>query len=492
MNTFNNFGSVNGRILPGSGRGGCGCGSADMFYMDCNGEVWVPCVCGAEGTDEAGDGPVGFAEENVRAAEGRLQYIPNRNGTSIQVNYPAAILHYAGQKFTLGGRQYDKSMLADADKGHRYAYKGVHTGRVRLHIAQTNKTTAKAVINETGGAALLDGVYPGAALHYGICFAAREGATVTVLRQGASLGRRGNHTALKEYLRFTQEPRTFVIEKGQEKWLFFGRAGVPGTEREGLPCGFLEEYKQCITIGTEPHRASIEALLDIEIIGEVTIICCAFQEFDRVDLNGSMFPLPMVQEKSCAKKAATSHNMMSDEIFSMAGLTGVRHRFWGFEGMFAWDLDDNSNAASMMLEACEEPEPFEVLASRDPWPCNEHNLDQILFYPPIAPAARELRRAEHASAANRGTVYHQIFVLRNHGELPRRVNYTIESGAGREVTLAVSPGQVVSYRAGAAPQLVSAVPRIEPHGKKIVESWFVCDGSTELKHILRSDEAASL
>ena len=491
MNTFSNFGSVNGRMLPGSGWGG---GGGDMFYVDCNGDVWVPCVCGAEGgpgadgAGETGGTGAGLADESANIAEtsgDRLQYIPNRNGTSVQVNYPEAVLHYAGQKFTLNGRQYDKGMLADADKGHRYAYRGVHTGRVRLHIAQTNKTTAKAVINETGGVTLLDGVYPGAALHYGICFAAKEGATVTVLRQGASVGRRGNHAALKEYLQFAQEPRTFVIEKGQEKWLFLGRAGVPGTEREGLPCGFMEEYEQRISIGTEPHRASIEALLDIEIIGEAEIICCAFQGFDRVDLNGSMFPLPMRQETSCAKNAAASQHMM-------AGITGVRHRFWGFEGMFAWDLDDNSNAAGIAPESREEPEPFEVLASRDPWPCNEHNLDQILFYPPIAPAARELRRAEHAGAANRGTVYHQIFVLRNHGELPRRVNYYVESGEGSEVTLAVSPGQVVSYCAGDVPQLVAAVPRIEPHGKKIVESWFVCDAQTQLKHILRSDEAAGL
>ena len=504
MNTFSNFGSMNGRMLPGSGWGGCGCGP-DMFYVDCNGEVWVPCVCGATdpvgsagGTGATGGtgetGPAGFAGESAsiaEAAEGRLQYIPNRNGTSIQVNYPEAILHYAGQKFTLNGRQYDKGMLADTDKGHRYAYRGSHTGRVRLHIAQTNKTTAKAVMNETGGATLLDGVYPGAALHYGICFAAKEGATVTVLRQGAFVGWRGNHTALKEYLRFAQEPRTLVVEKEREKWLFLGRAGVPGTEREAVPCGFMEEYEQRVPIGTEPHRASMEALLDIEIIGEAEIICCAFQDFDRVDLNGSMFPLPMVQENPRGESAVTSHNMTFNEICPMAGLTGVRHRFWGFEGMFAWDLDDNSNAAGITLEASEEPEPFEVLASRDPWPRNEHNLDQILFYPPIASAARELRRAERAGAANRGTVYHQIFVLRNHGELPRRVNYYAESGEGSEVTLAVSPGQVVSYRAGDAPQLASAVPRIEPHGKKIVESWFVCDAQTQLKHILRSDEAAN-
>ena len=491
MNTFSNFGSINGRMVPGSGWGGCDCGP-DLFYVDCNGEVWVPCVCGAEGTGATGttgaasETGAGESSNVAEAAEGRLQYIPNRNGTSVQVNYPEAILYYAEQKFTLNGRRYDKGMLADTDKGHRYAYKGVHTGRVRLHIAQTNKTTAKAVMSAASGVTLLDGVYPGVALHYGICFAAKESATVTVLRQGASVGLRGNHTALKEYLYSTQKARTLVIEKGREKWLFLGREGVPGTEREGVPCGFMEEYEQRISIGTVPHSASIEALLDIEIIGEATIICCVFQDFERVDLNGSMFPLPMVQETPREKNAAAS------EFSPIAGLTGVRHRFWGFEGMFAWDLDDNSNAAGIAPVPSEEPESFEVLASRDPWPCNEHNLDQILFYPPIAPAARELRRAEHTNAANRGAVYHQTFVLRNHGELPRRVNYYAESGEGSEVTLAVSPGRVMSYWAGSEPQLVAAVPHIEPHGKQIVESWFVCDAQTQLKHILRSDEAAGL
>jgi len=496
MNTFSNFGSFNGRIMPGSGWGGfggCGWGGScctDMSFLDCDGNVWAPCVCRenggeeGEGGDEEGEGAagsggieiIGDAEEITRI-QGRLQYIPNRNGAFVQVNYPEAILHYDGQTFTLDGRQYNKGMLADTDRGHRYAYRGAHTGRVRLHIAQTNRTTAKAVM-EGGGIVLLDGVYPGVPLYYAICFAAaKEGATVTVMRQGASIGARGNNAALKEYLRFAQQAQTFAIPPGKAKWLFLGRQGVPSTPRAEVPCRFIENFDQRERIGTGPHLSSIEAQLDIEIIGEATLICCAFHDFGKVDLNGSMFPLPMPQETP------------RDET-PIGGLTGVRHRFWGFEGMFSWELDDNSNAAGIALEALEEPEPMEVLASRDPWPLGEHNLDQILFYPPIVPAAREMRGAPRGDAANRGVVYHQVFVLRNNGELPRRVNHYVEGGKGGEILLALSHGQVISYEAEAAPQMVAAVPRIEPHGKKITESWHVCGAGTELRHILRSDEAA--
>ena len=470
MNTFSNFGSFNGRILPGTGWGHCGGCGPDMYFVDCNGDVWVPCVCGetASTSGETG-GETGYAGVEILEAEDRLQYIPNRNGAFVQVNYPKAILHYAGQTYTLDGRQYDKGMLADTDKGHRYAYKGVHTGRVRLHIAQTNRTTSKAVI-EGGQVTFLDDVYPGVALYYGICFAAKEGAAVTVTRQGASIGKQGGNAALKEYLRFAQEPQTFAIEPGTEKWLFLGRQGVPGSERAQLPCRFLEEYGRRERIGTEPCASSIEAQLDIEIIGEVTVICCAFHDFSKVDLRGAMYPLPMLQENT-----------------SLDGLTGVRRRFWGFEGMFSWALDDNSNAAGIALQAAEEPEPFEVLASRDPWPLNEHNLDQILFYPPIVQPVLELREAGEGD--NRSVLYHQVFVLHNNGELPRRVNYYIESEKDGEVTLALSHGQVISCKAGDPAQLVAAMPRIEPHGKKITESWHVRGAGAEFTHVLRADEA---
>jgi len=476
MNTFSNFGSFNGRILPGSGWGGGCC--ANMYYVDCDGNVWVPCVCGENGA-AAGSGEIGDGEtvQVINQAQGLLQYIPNRNGTFVQVNYPEAILHYDGQTFTLDGRQYNMGMLADRDRGHRYAYRGAHTGRVRLHIAQSNRTTAKAVM-EGGRIVLLDGVYPGVPLYYGICFAAaKEGVTVTVMRQGASIGARGNNAALKEYLRFARQAQTFAIPPGEQKWLFLGRQGVPGTQREDLPCRFTEEFDQRERIGTDPHLFSIEAQLDIEIIGEATIICCAFHDFAQVDLSGSMFPLPMPQETQESENP-------------VGGLTGVRNRFWGYEGIFSWELDDNSNAASISLEALEEPEPMEVLVSRDPWLLNEHNLDQILFYPPLVPAVRELREAGTCNeTANRGVVYHQVFVLRNNGELPRRVNHYVEGGKGSDILLALSHGQMINYRAEGAPHMVAAVPRIEPHGKKITESWHVCGAGTQFRHILRSDEA---
>ena len=47
MNSFSNFSSVNGWLLPGSGAWASQ--SPELFYVDCEGNLWVPCTCGCTG-----------------------------------------------------------------------------------------------------------------------------------------------------------------------------------------------------------------------------------------------------------------------------------------------------------------------------------------------------------------------------------------------------------------------------------------------------------
>ena len=52
MNTTSNFSSVNGWCMPGSGTWVSQ--DAEDFYIDENGDLWVPCLCDEEAAD-AGD-----------------------------------------------------------------------------------------------------------------------------------------------------------------------------------------------------------------------------------------------------------------------------------------------------------------------------------------------------------------------------------------------------------------------------------------------------
>jgi hypothetical protein len=54
MNTYSNFSSVNGWMLPGSGTWVSQ--EPEEYYVDENGDVWVPCFCGEE-EEPAGSAP---------------------------------------------------------------------------------------------------------------------------------------------------------------------------------------------------------------------------------------------------------------------------------------------------------------------------------------------------------------------------------------------------------------------------------------------------
>jgi len=63
MNTFSNFSSVNGWCMPGSGTWVSQ--DTEEFYIDGNGDLWVPCFCDEEGGEGDAAGRVtGTASAN--------------------------------------------------------------------------------------------------------------------------------------------------------------------------------------------------------------------------------------------------------------------------------------------------------------------------------------------------------------------------------------------------------------------------------------------
>jgi len=64
MNTSSNFTTVNGWCLPGSGTWVAQ--DTEDFYVDCNGDLWVPCFC--DGEEEDGEGLGRAAEAQAPAA----------------------------------------------------------------------------------------------------------------------------------------------------------------------------------------------------------------------------------------------------------------------------------------------------------------------------------------------------------------------------------------------------------------------------------------
>ena len=65
MNTTSNFSSVNGWCMPGSGTWVAQ--DTEDFYIDENGDLWVPCFCDGE---EGGEGEEGLGRAVGAAAAG--------------------------------------------------------------------------------------------------------------------------------------------------------------------------------------------------------------------------------------------------------------------------------------------------------------------------------------------------------------------------------------------------------------------------------------
>jgi len=263
MNTFSNFSTFNGCVLPGSGawvtRGADG-----NFFVDDNGDLWVPCLCGedpaaapeetqAPEPSEAPEPPDVLAPE---APEAFAALEPD--GCAILVNDPACILYYPGRILADNGGRYAMGMLADSGKGGRGAYRGSHSGRVLLCVAQANMTSRVAFRDpEDPGRILLtdDDIYPGVDFYYAVVFENHLDTTAAVTVRG-------------------QVP--FNVAPGAREWLYLG------------PCGFLRDTGRRIRIG--PGR-QFEAVLDLELSGRLTIRCCAYCEKGEIDFSGHAWPL---------------------------------------------------------------------------------------------------------------------------------------------------------------------------------------------------------
>ncbi|MDR0531431.1 MAG: hypothetical protein LBG83_05135 [Oscillospiraceae bacterium] len=466
MNSYQNFSTYNGFLLPGSGGGFYG----DNFFVDADGCAWVPCCCDSTGTTTmppipiAGEpaGQTGAAQPEQGAEP--LTFLPNRGGTFVQVNAPDGILWHPDNAFSLSGTQYQKGMLMDADKGRRYAYQGMHSGRVRLHIAQKNRTTARAAV-DGGALRFIDGVFPGAALGYAIGLTAGgKAAAVTVKRQGASVGGR----AFAEYLKEPQSAESIALEAGQTKWLFLTKDEAAG--HAGV-CRFRAVEQPETALGAQEGENALEALLDLEIAGEVTLRCGAFLDFGMVDLEGSMFPMPAGSAAAEPIRAGKPEN-----------LTGIAREFWEWEGVFAWNLDDNASGKKRVLKATRSAVPVEILASRDFWPVTEAYVDHLLFCPPLSAPEPVTRDAE-----GQGLLYHQTFVLYNNGETPRRIHYYVECPGGA-VTLALPQANHQVTRMAGGPRLAAVLPNIPPHGKRTIEAYFLFESGDQILQELRAEE----
>lgn len=262
MNTFSNFSSVNGWMLPGSGSWASQ-GTED-FYVDDNGDLWVPCFCDEEDGEGRAAGleePEGAveeaseAQEPIEEPEAPAPAQPAEEQGVIRVDRPACILYYPGR--SLMG--HAMGMLADGDKGGCWTYRGVHSGTVRLRITHANMTSRAAVRDPRApGRVVLtsDDIYPGLALRYAVVFENRMDMPAAVTVRG-------------------QAP--FNVAFGTREWLYLGHGGF--VREEGWQAHI------------EPGRM-FEAALDLELTEELTIRCCAYHDKSKIDFSGRVWSPP--------------------------------------------------------------------------------------------------------------------------------------------------------------------------------------------------------
>jgi len=264
MNTTSNFTTVNGWCLPGSGTWVAQ--DTEDFYVDCNGDLWMPCFCDGEEDDE-GLGRAGEAEaqsaaeeqevEPPEAPEQPMQPAECAEGPGvICVNQPACILYYPGRSLLAGGVRYAMGMLADSDKGSCWTYRGVHSGGLRLRISHANMTSRVAVREGDRVVLTREGIYPGLELCYAVILENHLNIPATVTAKG-------------------QEP--FEVAPGVREWLYLG------------PRGFLRDEGGQARIA--PGRR-IEAVLDMELSEELTVRCCAYHEKNKIAFCGHEWSPP--------------------------------------------------------------------------------------------------------------------------------------------------------------------------------------------------------
>ncbi|MDR2687452.1 MAG: hypothetical protein LBB75_06845 [Oscillospiraceae bacterium] len=491
MNTFSNFSSVNGWMLPGSGAWAAR--DTEDFYVDENGDLWVPCFCGEGETGSTGGSPgpaegpppaeAAAGEADARAEPARIEYAMDTGGDFIRVGYPEAILCYPGRSVSAGRASYPMGLLADAGKGSRWYYRGPHRGKVRLHVSQANMTAHMALWDpgDPNAAAVPEnGVFaPGVELRYAVVLenARDTPAEVTVRRQGGSLGWQPNMAQL-EYFRSEAEP-PFTVEPRARKWLYLGRPS--GDLAEPGPCKLVQDEARQVAVGTRlGHDAQFEVQADLEFSGPLTVTCFAYHEKGRVDFGAaSMWPLP--------RQAGMPEAERLKGLFAAA--TGVSP-VWQLDGHFLWAVDDIScgSPAALEIRAAHGPVPFAVPVAA---PAGAPpGLDRMLFAPPPPPVSREIR-----GAPSRGAVYHQAFTVDNRGRRARRVRCYVTCGdpAGQACIFHANEGRALGYRACEdGPSLLVADITVPGGETRLIETYLIAGpGGGGLGHRLTADDVAA-
>ena len=486
MNTFSNFSTFNGCVLPGSGAWVTR-DTDDNFYVDENGDLWVPCL--RDGTGAAGStgttGVTGSAlaedaapnDETSHIEPARIEYTPDTGGDFIYINYPRAILYYPGRTVMAGGAGCPMGMLADAGKGSRWYYKGPHSGRVRLCISQTNMTPHMAMWDaENPHMAVVpdNNVYPGVELRYAVVFENTRDthAAVTICRQGGSLGNQPNAAQL-EYFRSKAEP-PFTVEPHARKWIYLGRPS--GDLAEPGPCRLVQDEARQVRIGTRHgYNAQFEALADLELSGPLTITCFAYSEKSKIDFNAaSMWPLP--------RQAGIPEAERPQGIFSTTtGVSPVRQ----LEGSFVWAIDDSTYGSPAALELGAAPGPVPFMAPVAAPAGAPPDLDTMLFAPPPPPVTGEIR------GFAKGMIYHQSFVIENKGQRARQVQYYVTSADpnGRACIFYANGDRALSYRACEdGPSLLVAEVTIPGGEERLIETYLIMESSGGLGHRLTTND----
>ena len=261
MNTFSNNTTLNGWRMPGSGTWVTQ--DVEDFYVDENGDLWMPCFCGeGEGEDDGALGRAGepegqaAAEEAPEPPEEPKPPDPRpveREPGVVYVNRPACFLYYPGRTVMAGGARHAMGMLADSGKGGCWAYRGVHGGELRLRVAHANMTSRMAVREGERVVLTRGDIYPGLALRYAVILENRLNIPAAVAIKG-------------------QAP--FDVAPGSREWLYLG------------PRGFLRDESGQ---GSIAPGCRFEAALDMELSERLTVLCGAYHDKAQVDFHGRVW-----------------------------------------------------------------------------------------------------------------------------------------------------------------------------------------------------------
>jgi len=226
MTNFQSFNSCNGWTMPGSGD----------FFVDDNGDLWVPCVCGRG--DEDGTPPAAGSEPIPE---------PPQEADFEEADFVAIRIPEAG------------CVLADSGESQGWLYRGRHCGLVRLFMEGCEEIHPRE---------------EGCALQCGLCFynCGDKDAVVELRRQGVSL-QDCDSEMLRDFFDSEAEP-PLTVAPGWARWLFLGRAHEDARPR-------FQHRRKCASRLRDPGE--VEALLELAVSGRVTILLCFYRDFSGVD-----------------------------------------------------------------------------------------------------------------------------------------------------------------------------------------------------------------